>query len=291
MKYSNKLVTILGPTASGKTALAIDMAKRFDGEVVCADSRTIYRGMNIGTAKPSIEEQRGVRHYLLDICSPNKPFSVAEFKVVALQAIQEVRKRDKLPFLVGGSGLYIDAVLYDYQFRNELNVPDPTVLNNMSLTELQKIAKQKYPKDYLSIDAKNRRRVEQLITKGPSKDDDRNTSEVNSLVLGLCINNAELRQNIGIRSKNMLNNNLVHETIKLRKKFGDIDILLTTTGYAQVVKYLDNKLAKEDLERAIIDATWQLSRKQMTWFRRNKHTNWITSKAQAEKYITNYLEA
>lgn len=291
MRANNKLVTILGPTASGKTSLAIKLAKKYNGEIVCADSRTIYKGMDIGTAKPSIDEQEGVVHHLLDICQPNKPFSVAEFKAAAISTIGGISKRGKLPFLVGGSGLYIDSVLYDYQFRNEMNAAELAELNNISLVKLQKIAQQKYPREYLAIDAKNRRRVEQLITKGPSKDNDRKTAIINSLVLGVSLNKPKLRQNIANRTKVMLNNNLVQETQQLRKKFGDADILLTTTGYTQVIKYLDNQIAKDDLEQAIIDATWQLSRKQMTWFRRNKHIHWVNTKVQAEKYITNYLEA
>lgn len=291
MHTDSKLITILGPTASGKTALAIKLAKKYKGEIVCADSRTIYKGMDIGTAKPTVKEQDGVTHHLLDVCNPNQPFSVAEFKEAAINTINDINQRDKLPFLVGGSGLYIDSVLYDYQFRNELNSTGLAELNHKSLVELQRIAQHKYPNEYNLIDIKNRRRVEQLITKGPSKDDDRNTAIINSLVLGVSLNKAQLRQNIALRSKNMLNNNLVQETKQLRNKFGDTDILLTTTGYAQVVKYLDNKIAKENLEQAIVDATWQLSRKQMTWFRRNKHIQWVSSRAEAEKYITNYLKA
>ena len=110
------LLVIVGPTASGKTALAIELAERMNGEIICADSRTVYRGLDIGTAKPTPEERARVPHHLLDVVDPDQPFSVADFKRLAEQAITDVRRRDKLPILVGGSGLYIDAIIYDYQF-------------------------------------------------------------------------------------------------------------------------------------------------------------------------------
>ena len=110
-----------GPTASGKTQVAIHLAQEYRAEIVCADSRTIYKGMDIGTAKPSIEEQRAVKHHLLDICEPNRPFSAAEFKVLAQKTILDIQKRGKLPLIVGGSGMYIDSILFDYKFRNDLS--------------------------------------------------------------------------------------------------------------------------------------------------------------------------
>ena len=112
------LVVIAGPTASGKTALAIRLAERYDGEIICADSRTIYKGMDIGTAKPSAEEQARVPHWGLDIVEPGERFTVADFKAYAERKIQEIRERDRIPFLVGGTGLYIDAVIFDFQFKS-----------------------------------------------------------------------------------------------------------------------------------------------------------------------------
>lgn len=245
--------------------------------------------MDVGTAKPTSQEQSGVRHHLIDICTIDKPYSAAEFKRATDKVIKDIQKRGKLPFLVGGSGMYIDAVLYDFKFRNEENTVTIQALKNKSLSELQGIAQQKYPQDYFYIDQKNRRRVEQLIIKGPSKDDDIKNANIKSLVLGVAQNKALLKQNIATRTNYMLNNNLVQETRQLRKKYGDTDILLHTTGYAQVLKYLDNQISKDHLAQSIVDATWQLSRKQMTWFKRNKHIQWISNMAEAEVYIKKYI--
>ena len=285
-----KLVVILGPTASGKSAMALELAQKFSGEIVCADSRTIYKGMDIGTAKPSIQEQQLVKHHLIDIVEPNRPFSAAQFKKAAQDAIAEIQSRGKLPFLVGGSGMYIDSVIYDYGFRDEVSDEEKTLIENMSLQQLQKLAQQKFPAEFLKIDTKNRRRMEQLICKGPTKDNDRKSSIVDSLVLGLDIEKPLLRQNIEQRTKSMLSNSFIQEVEGLRQKYGDSDALVRTTGYAQVIEYLDGYIEKSELSDDIITATWQLSRKQMTWFRRNKSIEWISSIDQASAMISDYLE-
>lgn len=110
------LVVITGPTASGKTSLAMEVAKLFNGEIICADSRTIYKGMDIGTAKPTKKEQAAIPHHIIDVVEPNQSFTVADFKELALKAIDDITKRGKLPIMVGGTGLYIDSVIFDYQF-------------------------------------------------------------------------------------------------------------------------------------------------------------------------------
>ena len=116
--HESPLVVIVGPTASGKTALAIHLAEKYNGEIVCADSRTVYKGLDIGTAKPSVSEQQRVRHHLIDVVEPDGTFSVADFKMLAVEAINDIESRGKLPILVGGSGLYIDAVVYDFSFSD-----------------------------------------------------------------------------------------------------------------------------------------------------------------------------
>ena len=118
------LIVIIGPTASGKTSLVIQLAKKYRGEIICADSRTVYCGMNIGTAKPSLGEQQGVSHWGLDLVDPGDSFSVSQFKDYACQKIKEIRSRGNIPFLVGGTGLYIDSVIFDFQFGNSMeNLP------------------------------------------------------------------------------------------------------------------------------------------------------------------------
>src|SRR5688572_25180412 len=133
------LIVILGPTASGKSALALGLAKQFGGEIIAADSRTVYRGMDIGTAKPSVEEQRQVRHHLIDVVSPDGPFTVADFQRLAFDAIADIGARAKTPLLVGGSGLYIDAVIYNFSFREPSNGLGRSKLQMLSVDQLQEL--------------------------------------------------------------------------------------------------------------------------------------------------------
>lgn len=290
MTTKPSLITILGPTASGKTAMAVKLAQKYSAEIVCADSRTVYKGMDIGTAKPSKADQQKVRHHLLDICDPNRAFSSAEFKVMAEKAIQDIQSRDKLALLVGGSGMYIDSILFDYKFRSDLSSMSTEELHQKSVLELQEIAQKKYPKEYIGIDIKNKRRLIQLISKGPSKDDDRKNKKIDSLVIGIGQNNALIKQNIEIRTRNILNQNFVQEVEYLRLSFGETPVLKQTTGYCQVLDYLNGAIKNtDDLYRAIVNATWQLSRKQITWFKRNKNIIWIDNDIEAEKLIQQYL--
>jgi tRNA dimethylallyltransferase len=177
------LVAVVGETASGKSALAMELARRFDGELICADSWTVYKGFNIGTAKPSAAEQAEIRHHLLDVADPEQGFSAVEFQKLARRAVDDIQARGKLPILVGGTGLYIDSVLFDYQF---LPAPPQSMrdeLNKLSLEELQRKAHQQ-GLDTTGIDLQNKRRVIRLIESNgirPSKGLMRN----NALVLGI----------------------------------------------------------------------------------------------------------
>src|SRR5262245_27832773 len=122
------LVVIVGETGSGKSALALELAERFNGEIICADSRTVYKGMDVGTAKPSPEDRQRVRHYGLDVVEPGEGFSAHAFSLLAQAAIHEIAARGKLPILAGGSGLYVDAVLYGFQFRPK---PEPALRSSL----------------------------------------------------------------------------------------------------------------------------------------------------------------
>ena len=146
------LIAIVGSTASGKTELAIGLAEAYNGEIICADSRTIYRGMDIGTAKPTADERSRVRHHLLDIIDPNQRLSVAEFKQLAESTISDIHNRGKVPFLVGGSGLYIDSILYDYTFASEADPKLRTKLDGMSSEELIELLHESDPEAFETID-------------------------------------------------------------------------------------------------------------------------------------------
>lgn len=286
---SNKLVTLLGPTASGKTDLAIALAKKHHGQIICADSRTIYRGMDIGTAKPTAADRRVVEHHLLDIVEPNQSFSARDFKIIAQKAMSDIWQAGQIPFLVGGSGMYIDAVLFDYKFRHPRLHPDIR-LDDCTLAELVEKAKRKYPEEIKKIDIKNRRRVEQLILKGPSKNDDRKELKIDTLIIGLSPNKAYLKEKIDLRTKEMLNKGFVQEVEKLRQLYGRETIALQTTGYSAVNQFLDGKIDQAEMQNQISKQTMELAKKQMTWFARNKYIKWVKTPAAAEELVNNYLE-
>lgn len=270
--------------------MALQLAQKYNGEIVCADSRTVYKGMDIGTAKPNKSDQRLVKHHLLDICEPNQPFSSAEFKILAEKSILDIQKRGKTAFLVGGSGMYIDAVLFDYRFRNDISSASVNRLSNYSLEKLQSTARKRYSKEYEKIDSKNRRRLIQLIAKGPSKDNDRDNGISDTLVIGIELNKLILKQNIEDRTKIILSQNFVQEVETLLSKYGETDILKQTTGYSEVIDYFNGDIKSlDDLYTAIVNSTWQLSRKQMTWFRRNRYIQWANSIDETDKYIKKYL--
>jgi tRNA dimethylallyltransferase len=162
MDPKTKLVAVVGETASGKSSLALQLAQRFSGELICADSATVRRGMDIGTAKPTADERVLARHHLLDIVEPDDEFSVAQFKERADQAINEIASCGKVPILVGGTGLYIDSVLYDYQFRAVADPAERDRLNALSLQELQD-AVTELDVDITGIDMHNPHRLIRLI--------------------------------------------------------------------------------------------------------------------------------
>lgn len=133
------LIAIVGPTASGKTAMAIELAKRFDGEIICADSRTVYKGMDIGTAKPTFDEQATVPHHMLNLVEPNERYTVADFQQGVRKLIDDITARGKFAMLVGGSGLYVDSVIFDYEFGSDRDPIQRARLNELSVAELQNI--------------------------------------------------------------------------------------------------------------------------------------------------------
>ncbi len=285
----SKLVTILGPTASGKTAMAIQLAKHFNGEIVCADSRTIYIGMDVGTAKPSKEEQKEIPHHLLSVVKPGQTFSVVEFKKLAQKAIRDIQLRGKVPFLVGGSGMYIDSLLFDYTFERSgrVNRIDTT---NLSLEELQHRVEAEYPEIELNnSDAHNKRRLEQILQQGFVKSNNRQTNKIESLVLGIHTEMPTLKKNIAIRTKQMLNNGFIQEVKYLIDNYGDNCVQLQTTGYKEVLDFINSPTSKNELELQINAATYKLAKKQLTWFKRNLAVIWVKNYLEAERSVSDYL--
>lgn len=280
------LVVIVGETASGKTALALEMAQRFSGEIIAADSRTVYRGMDIGTAKPTIEERQAVPHHLLDIATPDQLFTVADFQRSAKAAILEIANRGGVPFLVGGSGLYVDAVLYDFEFRGPANEEKRKQLQGLPVERLQEMI----IAEGLSMPKNSRnprhlvRTLETAGTQGKRK-----PLCPNTLIMGVTLPLKELRERITARVDQMLRNGLEREAQQLVDTYGWERGALKSIGYREWGDYFSGTKDIIQTRSDIIQATMVLAKRQRTWFRRNPDIHWISKKEEGVDIITTFL--
>lgn len=280
------LVVIVGPTASGKTTLAIEVAKRHKGEIICADSRTVYKGMDIGTAKPSLVERAMVPHWGLDLVEPNQPFNVADFQKYAYQKIDEIRARGHIPFLVGGSGLYIDAVLFNFQFNSPASLEQRRELENLSLEELQKYCIENSVK--LPENVKNKRHLIRAIERNNIEKQRRIEPISTSIIVGIATDRSVLRKRIHERSEQIFHDNVVNEATLLGKKYGWNIEAMTGNIYPLVYKYLNGELAFEEMKEKFATADWRLAKRQLTWLKRNPYIKWFELD-RAQKYLEDQL--
>jgi tRNA dimethylallyltransferase len=279
------LVVILGPTASGKTNLALELADRLHGEIICADSRTVYKGMDVGTAKPSTEEQTRVRHHVLDLIEPGQPFSVADFKRLADDAIEDIQSRGKIPFLVGGSGLYIDAIVYNFSFTHEADPALRKKLEKLSIEELQhKIMKNKLE---LPKNAQNRRHlIRTLETDGAAPV---MHERANTLLIGLEVEPSKLRRRSMARTDVMFAGTLVAEAKQLAEKYGwDIEPM-KAPAYRAARQLIEGTVDETGAKELCITYDMQLAKKQRTWFRRNKSIQWVDDPRKVVDIVTTFL--
>lgn len=281
------LVVIVGPTASGKTALAIKLAKQYNGEIICADSRTVYEGMDIGTAKPSREEQAGVPHWGLDAVQPDQRFTAAEFKRYAIGKIAEIRSRGRVPFVVGGTGLYVDGILFDYQYDDAY---DPALRQRLAVLTVQEL--QNYCVEnniQLPKNTQNSRHLIRAIEQKSINNKRKDEIIPNTIVVGIATNRDTLRKRIALRSEQMLSNGVVDEAIKLGKKYGWDIAAMTGNIYPLIKLHLENQVTEEELEVKNTTYDWQLAKRQMTWFRRNPYIYWGHNE-QIHDYVAAVLE-
>ncbi|HUS51696.1 MAG TPA: tRNA (adenosine(37)-N6)-dimethylallyltransferase MiaA [Candidatus Paceibacterota bacterium] len=289
----NKLLIILGPTASGKSNLAIKIAKLFNGEIISADSRQVYKEMNIGTAKPS---KGNIRYHLLDVIEPDKRFSVAQYKELAYKAIKDIQNRNKLPILCGGTGLYISSIIEDWQFPK---VPSQEKLRKelekKSVEQLFKIYQKLDTEGAKSIDKKNKRRLIRAIEvcKANNKpfwqQRKSGKSLFNTLLIGIKLPKEQLRERIAKRTKKMIKMGLETEVKTLKDKYGWIPSL-QTIGYQEWKEYFSDKLNKKEVQNLIELHTIQYSKRQMTWFKKMKNIQWIKNPEQAIKLTELFLK-
>jgi len=291
-----KLIVILGPTASGKSALAIKLAKKFKGEVVSADSRQIYQGMDIGTGKTTKKEMAGIPHHLLDVARPNQKFNAAIYKKLAVRAIKDIQRRGKMPFLVGGTGLYIQAVVDNIEFPK---VPPQKKLRKelekKSLKELFEIYKKLDPKGAKLLDKQNKRRLVRAIEvckiTGKPFSEQRKKGEplFDILQIGIKLEKEKLKQKISQRIEKMFKMGLEKEVKELIKKYGFEIPPMQTIGYQEWSAYLEGKIDKNELKQKIKTHTLQFAKRQMTWFKRDKRINWLKNYQETEKLLKEVL--
>jgi tRNA dimethylallyltransferase len=280
------VVVIVGPTASGKSALAMDIAERFNGEIICADSRTVYKGMDIGTAKPSVKDQKRIPHWGLDIVEPNDSYSVADFKKYADEKIVEIRKRGHIPVLVGGTGLYVDAVVFNYQFGSKANEKLRSKLQLMSLQELRDYCNRKGIN--LPENQKNKRYVIRQIENASHHVQKKSVPYYKNIIVGITTEKLLLRKRIEDRIEQLLQNGVVDEAIILGKKYDWKSEAMKSNLYPLIHQYLNGSLTIEDLKAKAAIADWRLAKRQMTWLRRNPFIHWDTSEA-LNTYISGIL--
>lgn len=247
-----KTLVILGPTGSGKTGISIELAKKLNGEIISADSRAIYKGMDIGTAKPTKKEQDGIPHYGLDLVEPGERFTVADWKAYAEAKIKEIKKKGKLPIIAGGTGLYVDALVYDYHFKG------PT---GQKIGDLE----QKSCSDRTEI-------------KGDYN------------LIGIKWSTEDLRDRLKKRIDQMFTEELYNETKKLVQKYGWGSGAMKSNIYEYAYKYINGEMTLDEAKEKAFYEDWHLAKRQLTWFKRNQHIIWLPLEQIEDFVIELYTE-
>lgn len=288
------VVAVVGPTAVGKTALAVELAEHFDGEIVSADSRQFYRGMDIGTAKPTPDELRRVRHHLIDVSDPHETWSLAAFKREAQTALADIHSRKRLPFLVGGTGQYVYGLLEDWQIPNQ--EPDPRLRmileawgREIGPFELHHRLALLDPAAAISIQPENMRRtvraLEVILLTGKKFSEQRRVGESRFSVckIGLIQPRPELYARVDARIQSMLDEGLVEEVQRLRSLGYSADLpTLSAIGYREIGAYLDGKMTLDDAVIRMKRLTRDYIRRQANWFKQNDPTiHWIQAGEKA----------
>lgn len=305
-----RICIVVGPTASGKTALSIALARAFSGEIIAADSRTIYKEMDIGTAKPRRDEgvehlpplqekmadmftekplmHEGIAHWGMNLRHPGEVFTVSEFQAYADQKIKEILERGNLPIIVGGTGLYIAALVDRPSFAEV--APDPALrleLAPKSNEELLEEIAERDPDTATRIDSKNRRRLERALeilrTTGKRLADvqKRGNPVYNPYILGISVEREVLLTRIDERVDTMIAAGLVDEVRALRAKYGDNVPGMTGIGYRQISAFLRGECTLREAILALKHDTRQYAKRQMTWFQRDTRIHWVTSSQEA----------
>lgn len=294
-KKKNNLIAVLGPTAVGKTKLGVVLAKEFNGEVVSADSRQVYRGLDIGSDKITPRETKGIPHHLIDVASPRRTFSVANFQKKAYRAIRQISRRGNIPFLVGGSPLYVYSVIDGWVFP-EVS-PDRNLrkrLASQTTEQLYATLSKMDPEYAEKIDSRNPRRLIRAIEiarhSGKIAPLEKNPL-CRTLLLGLALPRSEIKKRIQQRLEDRIDKGLIDEVRKLRsislswKRLEGFGL-----EYRWVALYLQDKITADEMEFGIIKDSLKLVKNQMNWLKKDRRINWVKGADQARKMVRGFLD-
>ena len=279
----------------GKTALSIELAKKINGEIVSADSMQIYKDMDIGSAKPTIQEMQGIKHYMIGVISPDKRYSVAEYKQDAKKAIKEIIEKGKIPIVVGGTGLYVNSLIYEIEY-NDIEIDEEyrknleKIADTEGLEKLYNEACRIDPEAMQIISKNDRKRIIRVLeiykqtgkTKTQLEIESRQKEvEFDYKVFAIDMDREVLYDRINRRVDIMLQNGLIEEVQNLLKKYKNYPTAMQGLGYKETKMYLEGQITKEELVEMIKMETRRYAKRQLTWFRKNKETIWL----DAEKTI------
>lgn len=301
----DKVVVIAGPTASGKTSLAVELAKKINGEVISCDSMQIYKDMSIGTAKPTVDEMDGVHHHLIDFVAPDERYSVADFKRDAEDKIEYVLKKGKMPILCGGTGLYIDTLIYGIDYPDiELNQEYRNFLMKKAetedgLKEIYEEANKIDPEAMKKISENDRKRIIRVLELYKATGKTKTELEVISRskgvkydyrIFAINMDREKLYERINKRVDIMIEQGLIDEVRNVIDKYDNFPTAMQGLGYKEVVEYFEEKLTKQEMIDKIKQETRRYAKRQLTWFRKNKNIIWIDGLNDREKNINIILD-
>lgn len=279
---NNKVIAIVGATASGKTAYAVELAQKIDGEIISADSRYVYKGLDIGTAKPGIDERKGIPHYMIDIVEPDFNYSAGLYAKQAKECIKDILSRGKTPIVAGGTGLYIRVLLENYDLPNiepDYNLRDE--LAKLSFDELYDILYKLDKESAESVERNDKKKLIRYIevvkltglplSKARGKKDE---DEFDIEWIGLNFPREELYERINKRVDLMIEEGLIEETKNLLNKYGRIPNIVDTIGYREIIYYLDGETSLERAKELLKQNTRNYAKRQLTWFRKNENIKW-----------------
>ena len=299
-----KVIVICGPTASGKTSLSISLAKKINGEIVSCDSMQIYKEMDIGSAKPTVEEMQEIKHYLVDFVSPEKRYSVSEYKEDASKAIEEIINKGKTPIIVGGTGLYLNSLIYNIQY-NEMEV-DLNYRRELEkeaeeygLVEvLYNRAKEIDPEAMEKVSANDKKRITRVLEiynatgRNKTELEKKSRKEVpyNYLIFGINMERSILYDRINKRVDIMLEQGLIEEVKNLINKYSNMPTAMQGLGYKEVKEFLDGNISKEEMIEKIKMETRRYAKRQITWFKRIENIIWLDGLNKTEENVNSIME-